>query len=179
MVHSKRRGQAKAWNSSALSKAEHLHAVSELVWQAHLSARVQELQSLRPMFPDLRGGARPEDAKLLAGLAELLRSVQGPATPSPSRDATQAPAESRRVNRRKRRKANKDNTLIGNLKRLVERMSKPGFDGDPIKRLSTFNAVESKKRSGSAHAEKEVSKGLHKSRVKEKSAPREKTKARE
>ena len=81
--------------------------------------------------------------RLLARLGELLRSV----TPSPparregaARDQqaqSQRPQQGK-TNRRGKRKAERDNSLVGVLQRLVDRMSKSTFSGDPLVRIKQF-----------------------------------------
>ena len=128
------------------------HDFEWMCWLAKLSCG-----SLRPVgktpkqqcenpLPDLREGGQSEaelNKRLLAGLGELLRSV----TSSPParreegvRDQQAQPQRHQqgKKNRRAKRKAERDNSLVGGLQRLVDRTSKPTFSGDPLVRIQQF-----------------------------------------
>ena len=107
--------------------------------------RTTEQQCEDPL-PDLWGGGQSEEElnkRLLAGLGELLRSVTSshPARREDgARDKQEQPQRHQqgKKNRRAKRKAERDNSLVGGLQRLVDRMSKPTFNGGPLVRLKQF-----------------------------------------
>ena len=81
--------------------------------------------------------------RLLAGLGELLRSVTSSLPAHRVEGARDQQTHSQRLqrgkkNRRAKRKAEPDNSLVGGLQRLVDRMSKPTFSGDLLVRLKQF-----------------------------------------
>ena len=101
-------------------------------------------------FPDLWGGAVPDsdkdvNAKLLAGSTALLQSLSSPSSHASSSAPVGAPSPGdppgKKQNRTKRKNVQRDNSLLGGLRRLTERMSKPDFKGDPIARLRDFVAA--------------------------------------
>ena len=73
--------------------------------------------------------------RLLAGLGELLRSVT---SSLPARGEEGVRDQRAQSHRRAKRKAERDNSLLGGLQRLLDRMSKPTFSGDPLVRLKQF-----------------------------------------
>eukprot|EP00974_Lingulodinium_polyedra_P069070 6687165-Lingulodinium_polyedra.AAC.1 len=96
---------------------------------------------------ELRGGAVPvhndAERRLLAGLCALLQEFSNTsATPtSATPPAAQAPRSSarsaKRANARSKKRQEKDMSLIGSLKRLVERLERPDAQ-NPLQRLKAF-----------------------------------------
>ena len=83
--------------------------------------------------------------RLLAGLGELFRSVTSSFLARREEGVWDQQTQSQRhqqgkKNRRAKRKAERDNSLVGGLQRLVDRMSKPTFSGDPLVRVKQFIA---------------------------------------
>ena len=81
--------------------------------------------------------------RLWAGLGELLRSVISSPPARREEGARGQQAQSQRhqqgkKNRRARRKAERDNSWVGGLQRLVDRMAMPTIRGDPLVRLKQF-----------------------------------------
>ena len=82
-------------------------------------------------LPDLRRGGQSEaelNKRLLAGLCELLRSVTSSPPARREEGARDQQTQSQRhqqgkKNRRARRKAERDTSLVGGLQRLVDRVS--------------------------------------------------------
>ena len=103
-------------------------------------------QPCEDLLPDLWRGGQSEtelSKRLLAGVGEFLRSV----TSSPparledgARDQqTQLQRhQQEKKNRRAKRKAERDNSLVGGLQRLVHRTAKRTFSGDPLLRITQF-----------------------------------------
>ena len=81
--------------------------------------------------------------RVLAGLGELFRSVTSSLPARRKEGARDQQTQSQRLqqgkrNRRAKRKAERDNSLVGGLQRLVDRMSKSTHSGDPLVRLKQF-----------------------------------------
>ena len=108
-----------------------------ICWLAKLSCG-----SLRPVertpkqqcedpLPDSSGGGQSKaelNKRLLAGLGELFRSVTSSLPARREEGARDQQTQSQRLqqgkkNRRAKRKAERDNSLVGGLQRLVDRMS--------------------------------------------------------
>ena len=143
----------------------HLSPVKELPKIASC-LKIAQVTNLSYPLIDLRGGAKspPADdanARLLAGLAALLKSASAARDsktgPSSGKGSTAPPAKPK--NRRGKRKSQRDDSLLGSLQRLVERMTKPEFNGDPLQRLQSFVSAAVKASSATppsnhgAHAE--------------------------
>ena len=123
-----------------------------ICWLAKLSCGSLRLvgrtskQQCEDLLPDLWWGGQSEaelNKPSLAGLGELLRSVtwNPPARREDGvRDQQTQPQrhQQRKKNRRAKRKTERDNSLVGGLQRLVDRMSKPTFSGDPLVRIKQF-----------------------------------------
>ena len=96
-------------------------------------------QQCEDAFPDLVGQSEAElNKRLWAGLGELLRSVTSSTPSCASRGgcARGQQTQSQRhphgqKNRRAKSKDEHDNSLVGGLQRLVERMSKSTVGGEP------------------------------------------------
>ena len=115
-------------------------------------------QQCEDPLPDLWGGGQSEaelNKRLLGGLGELLRPVTSSLPACREEGARDQQTQSQRLqqgkkNRRAKRKAERDNSLVGGLQRLVDRVSKPTSSGDPLVRLKQFieAAEKDSKRTG-------------------------------
>ena len=103
-------------------------------------------QQCEDPLPDLWGGGQSEaelNKRLLAGLGAFLRSVTSSPPARREEGVRDKQAQSQRhqqgkKNPRAKRKAERDNSLVGGLQRLVDRMAKPTFSGDPLVRIKQF-----------------------------------------
>ena len=103
-------------------------------------------QQCEDLLSDLWGGGQSGaelNKRLLPGLGELLRSVTSSPPARREEGARDQQAQPQRHQqgkkyRRAKRKAERDNSLVGGLQRLVDRTSKPTFSGDPLVRLKQF-----------------------------------------
>ena len=119
-------------------------------------------QQCEDLLSDLWGGGQSEaelNKRLLAGLGELLRSVTSSPPARREEGVRDQQAQSQRhqqgkKNRRAKRKAERDNSLVGGLQRLVDRMSKPTFSGDPLVRLKQFIEAAEKESKGTGKDKK-------------------------
>ena len=89
-------------------------------------------QQCEDPLPDLWGGGQSE--------AELNKRLLAARREEGARDqeAQAQRHQQGKKNRRAKRKAERDNSLVGGLQRLVDRVSKPTFSGDPLVRLKQF-----------------------------------------
>ena len=86
--------------------------------------------------PSLFCMSHRDSQQLVRCLPALLHVARGGC--SRSEDAVAALPERAEQNRRAKRKAERDNSLVGGLQRLVDRMQKLTFSGYPLVRIKQF-----------------------------------------
>jgi len=114
----------------------------------------RNLNTLPGLWGGVKGGKFDADEqKLLKGLSDLLKSF----SPKPKADdggGAQPRPPDPGGSVKKQRKANRDDSLIGGLRRLLERMEQPGRQVDSLQSLQNFVASYAK-RSGGEHREQQ------------------------